>query len=170
MVKKVFIAIFFLFLLGMGYWSIKFWIPSQLSGEVKKNSKELSQKNENLSDEVLKLKEAMSLVQEKCNFSSPKVNCDLNTEKWDCWCELRFCLNQGNEYKESWEKFQKLFSDDVELVKMVDELIKKAIQTPILSSIFTKYLRNFVKIYRVNELDMLKIEGRILIKSLNWRN
>ncbi|MDR1375253.1 MAG: hypothetical protein LBJ45_00360 [Holosporaceae bacterium] len=86
-------------------------------------------------------------------------------EKWKAWVALRFLIESGEPLEEELERFRKLFADDEETLKLVEELIldlNPAANDNGALAICKKYLKKVIKFKKTDCGKLMKISGYVL--------
>lgn len=165
--KNVVFALLVLCVCGFG--GARFYLPkfidarvhdriSNATADLRKQNEQLSETVKNLETRLHKLE---NLPSEHKVISSFKVDFD----RWNCWCDLKNKLIQGDEYSEELAKFRKMFSDCPNLLKMLNSVIENGSNSAKDNSLINNLLR-FAKIHGINGNELDKITGYVLLLSI----
>ncbi len=166
MLKKIIVTIVFILIIVMGFIYMKKWIPVIIKNEIERSTCTILEDNKRLSTEIKNLKDEIENLKKQSN-NNYSITKNFDSEKWNAWCNLKDCLMKNKNYSAELEKFKKLFSSNIEIIKIIDSLIEKSNKYIIISKSFTKYLQKFVNIYNISSIDLFKIDGYILAASIN---
>ena len=152
---------------------VKFYLPKlidvRVSEQVNEQLRIITADFQKKNDQLAEIVKNLEFRQQ--NFenlpSEHKVVSDfrIDFERWNCWCDLKNKLRYGEECSEELARFRKEFSDCSELLKMVDSLISDK-NNELKDDTLINNLRKFARIHKVNESELEKIAGYVLLSSI----
>jgi hypothetical protein len=169
--KNVVFALLILCVCGVG--GVKFYLPKLIDERVDKRVSDrisdataiIQKQHDQLAEIVKNLESRQQSLGNTSTEHKAVTNFKVDFKRWDCWCDLKNKLRHGNEYSEELAKFHNMFSDCPDLLKMIDSLVPdKKIETKDDSLI--NNLLEFVKIHGINESDLERITGYVLLLSI----
>ena len=165
--KNVVFVLLVLCVFGVG--GVKFYLPKLIDERISNQINSVAVTVQKQYDELNKIVKNLESRQQNLENlpSEHKVfsNFKVDFKRWNCWCDLKNKLRHGTEYSEEIARFRSVFSDCPDLLKMVDSLVSdKEIQKKDDSLI--NNLLEFVKIRGINESDLDRITGYVLLLSI----
>lgn len=162
--------VFVLLMLGVcGIGGAKFYIPKLIDSRIRfqiNNAITTIQKQQN---EVITLvKNLESKLQQLKNLSDERKfvpNFKIDFNRWNCWCDLRKKLIHGEKCSVELAKFRDEFSNCPDLLKMVDSIVVNE-DSGMRDDSLIKNLLKFVKIHSVNEDELERVSGYVLLLSV----
>lgn len=165
--KNIIFTLLMLCVCGVG--GVKFYLPKLIDERIRNRINSATVTIQNQHDqlaEIVKNLESRQQNLENNPFRHKVVsNFKIDFERWNCWCDFKNKLRHGDEYSEELVKFRNTFSDCPDLLKMVDSLVPDK-KTEIKSDSLINNLLEFVKIRGINESDLERITGCVLLLSV----
>lgn len=185
--KALLILLPALIICGGGAYVIQFYIPEQIDARVNTFALEFATQNRILGNRIQDLENENKNLKEKLqNLGQSVVNLENsgqessktvaqtrvlkpNFKKWESWCALKKKLKQRGSYASELAEFQKNFADHPEILQMVADLDKNNLET---RHNLINNLLDLLKIRYIDEYDLAKISGYVLLSSLleEYRN
>ena len=165
--KNIVFALLILYVCGVG--GVRFYLPKlideRISDRVNRATAIIQKQHDQLAEVVKNLESRQQNLENTPSEHKVVSNFKIDFERWDCWCDLKNKLRHGSEYSEELAKFRNMFSACPDLLKMVDSIVPdKKIETK--SDSLINNLLEFVKIHGINESDLERITGYVLLLSV----
>ncbi len=179
--KALLILLPALVICGGGAYVVRVYIPEQIDARVSAFSLEfmtqsrvlnnriqdLENENKNLKERLQNLGQSVVNLENSGQESSRTVVqtqiLKPNFKKWESWCALKKKLKQRGSYTDELAEFQKNFADHPEILRMVESLNKNNLET---DSNLINNLLDLLKIRYIDEYDLAKVSGYVLLSSL----
>lgn len=154
-------------------YGVKFYLPKfietrvreQVNEQMRAVSEEFRKKNNQLAEIVKNIEAQQKKSENKTPVQTGITEFQVDFERWNCWCDLKNKLRHGEECSEELEKFKEAFSDCSELLKMVDSLMPDK-NNELKDDTLINNLLKFARIHKVNESELEKIAGYVLLLSI----
>lgn len=165
--KNTILTLFVLCVFGIGI--AKFYVPKFLDSRIRFQINNAITAIQKQNDQVTALvKSFESKLQHLENLSDkrnliPNFTVDFN--RWNCWCDLRKKLLHGEKYSSELAKFRAAFSNCPDLLKMIDSMVVND-NSEVREDSLIKNLLKFVKIRSVNEDELERLSGCVLLLSV----
>ena len=169
--KNIVFALSLLFICAV--YGVKFYLPkiidARVSEQVNKQLRvitaDFQKKNDQLAEIVKNIEVKQQKLDEEPSVQTGISDFRIDFDRWNCWCDLKNKLRYGEECSEELARFRKVFSDCSELLKMVDSLISDK-NNELKDDTLINNLLKFVRIHKVNESELEKIAGYVLLFSI----
>lgn len=165
---KKLLAVVLLCICGMSlllFYQMRLTVNERVQKQVAVVTESFKRENDRLLDFVKKLEKNQQEILDKRRESKELVDVKVDFKKWDCWCDLRSKLKQGGDYSVELKKFREIFSDNSDLLNLVNSLIRESDEGGSLNEL-TNNLLKFAKIRSVSESGLEKVSGYVLLLSI----
>ena len=165
--KNVVFALAVLCLCGVG--GVKFYLPKLVDARINNKIDGIAVDIQRRYDQLAETVKALEVRQQKLEgMGSVQTGISdfrIDFDRWACWCDLKNKLLHGDECSEELAKFRKAFSDCPELLKMTDSLVSDK-NRELKYGVLINNLLKFARIRRVDEGELEKIAGYVLLSSI----
>lgn len=169
--KNVVFALLIFSILGVG--GVKIYLPKlidkrveeQVSDRINSATATIQNQHDQLAKIVKNLESRQKNLENIPSEHKVVSKFKVDFKCWDCWCNLKNKLRHGKECSEELVKFRNTFSDCPELLKMIDSLVPDKKFEAKDDSLINNLLE-FVRIRGINEHDLERITGYVLLLSI----
>ena len=165
--KNVVFALAMLCLCGVG--GVKFYLPkfidARINDKIDGVAEDIQKRHDLLAEIVKNLEIRLQKLEGKAPVQVGISDFRIDFDRWACWCDLKNKLLYGDECSEELAKFRRTFSDCPELLKMTDSLVSDKNKELKYGTLINNLLK-FARIRRVDESELEKIAGYVLLSSI----
>ncbi len=165
--KNVVFVLLVLSVCGVG--GVKFCLPrlidTRIGNHINNATADIQRQYAQLAEVVKNLEDRQEKLLRNPSESKVVLDFKIDFERWNCWCNLRNKLCHGSEYSEESARFRDKFSDCPDLLKMVDSISSDQ-NNKANDNFLTNNLLKFANIHRVNENELNRITGYVLLLSI----
>ncbi len=156
-----------------GFAGVRFYLPKFIETRVREQvdeqmrvvTEDFRKKNDQLAEIVKNIEAQQKKSENKTPVQTEIAEFRVDFERWNCWCDLKNKLRYGNECPEELARFRRMFSNYPDLLKMVDSLVSDE-KSELKDDTLINNLLKFVRVYKVNESELEKIAGYVLLLSI----
>ena len=165
--KNVVFALAMLCLCSVG--GMKFYLPkfvdARINNKVDGVAVDIQKRYDQLTKAVKTLEVRQQKLEGRGSVQTGISDFWIDFDRWACWCDLKNKLLYGDECSEELAKFRKTFSDCPELLTMTDSLVSDKNKELKYGTLINNLLK-FARIRRVDESELEKIAGYVLLSSI----